>query len=752
MTRTTPHLLPITTVLTATLCLQSFPSVAGQTTPVYSGCEADAYYGSLSDNPSRQEISNLLKSTHRNVLPYTSSREDTWDALMDLDPGTQSGTVSLIYSDHEAQGEAPSGQSRAWNREHLWPKSHGVGYTGADFTDVHHLRPADVNVNSARGNKYFAACGIVEPLDTCRSPAHSEASASTTTDNEVWLPPTEVRGDIARALFYMELRYSGVGGDPNLELTDCPTEVSDNKLAYLSQLMEWHQEDPVDEEERNRNGRVCERWQGNRNIFVDFPDLVGRLYGESAQPNQSNGYECSLGENTPPPTPTSPPLDSTDSTCGALVAGDIQVIAVHSDNPDEVALVTLVDLTAGLEIYLTDSGWAGTEFRDSEGTAKLTVPQGGISAGTIFGFGDEGSNLLLATTWAETGALSLSTQGDSLIVYCQPSEGKYNFLGAATTNNVWDPNQSDSNNSGLPAGLESTSIALPHFDNYIYIGPSEGKKSDIVEAIAKEEHWSGFDNTQPLKFEFSFVIASEAVTDCQDLKAGDVQIIGVHSDNPDEIALVALQDLPANLELYLTDDAWTGNGFRGSEGTVKLIVPDSGITKGSFFGFGDETSLPYASSWSQVSGSLALSTQGDALAVYCKPTESTFNFLAALSLSGSWVSSGFSSTNGALPPGLEQANTALSHRDNYQYVGPTSGSRNELISAIGDEANWKGSNSAESVVYDTTFTVIGGGSSSGGGGSGITPSGVNPDDDDESASVTARISIGCLLFALFMLV
>lgn len=368
MTRTDPLSLPMATIsLTGAILLQSAYLVAGQTTAVYSGCQQDVYYGSLSANPSRQEISNLLKTTHRNVLPYTSNREDTWDALMDLDPGSQPGTVKLIYSDHEPQGAAPSGQSRPWNREHLWPKSHGVGFDGADFTDVHHLRPADVNVNSARGNKYFAACGIVEPPNSCRSPAHAEAAATTSTDNEVWLPPTEVRGDIARALFYMELRYSGVGGDPRLELTDCPTEVSDTKLAYLSQLIEWHQADPVNEAERNRNNRVCERWQGNRNIFVDFPDLVGELFGEPADPNQSNGYECSLGDSTPPPT--SSPLGS--GSCTTLTAGDVQVIGVHSDNPDEIALVTLVNLPAGLELHLTDSGWTGTEFQTSEGSVKV---------------------------------------------------------------------------------------------------------------------------------------------------------------------------------------------------------------------------------------------------------------------------------------------------------------------------------------------------------------------------------------------
>jgi len=460
---------------------------------------------------------------------------------------------------------------------------------------------------------------------------------------------------------------------------------------------------------------------------------------------------------------TPPPMDH---ICANLKAGDVQVVGVHSDNPDEIALVALVDLPARLELYLTDSGWAGTEFRDQEGTAKLIVPAGGIAGGTIFGFSED-STLFLATAWEQTGAFALSTQGDSIIVYCQPSEGAYNFLGAVTSNNEWDPNQSDSNNSGLPPGVERASIALPHLDNYIYIGPAEGTKDDLVAAIRNEEYWSGFDNAQPLRFDYSFSVLTETITDCQGLRAGDVQVIGVHSDNPDEIALVAFQDLPAGLELYLTDKAWTGDGFRESaEGTVKLTVPQSGIRKGTIFGFGSETSLEYANSWSEVSGSLALSTQGDTLAVYCKPTEATYSFFAALSFNGPWVDSDFSSRNSALPPGLEQANTELSHRDNYQYVGPKSGTRNGLITAIGDSMNWRGSDSAESFVYDTPFTISSswnsdndifltpsGGAGGGGDGSAssdifLTPSGGG---GDGSASSTVALSMLWLLAVLLML-
>lgn len=346
------------------------PSIVHSQNPVYSGCNVDSYYSPLSDNPGRVEIGNLLQSTHRNVLPYTSSREDTWDALTDLDAGREAGKVQLIYSDGEAIAFVP-GEARAWNREHLWPKSHGVGFSGADYTDIHHLRPADVNVNSARGNKYFAACGVVNDMEDCRSPAHPEADDSTATDSKVWLPPVNVRGDIARALFYMELRYTGEGNDPKLELTDCPTALSDEKLGYLSQLLQWHQDDPVDQAERDRNQRACERWQGNRNVFIDFPELVSSIYGDPEPINSADGgYKCNITE-----TPTMPPSMSLVDTnaCTDLHAGDVQIIGVHSDSPDEIALVALEDLQDGLELFLTDDAWTGSSFRGSEGTMKVRL-------------------------------------------------------------------------------------------------------------------------------------------------------------------------------------------------------------------------------------------------------------------------------------------------------------------------------------------------------------------------------------------
>ena len=350
-----------------------------QSDPPFSTCSNDTYYQSLGsfDSWTRDSIGNLLKDTHRRVLPYTGSsgRDDVWKALQDLDAGAESDTVNLIYSEQDVKG-SEHGTATTWNREHLWPKSHGVGLNGADFTDIHHLRPADWNVNSARSNLYFGACGLVQDISKCQIPAHPQAANDTSKDSSVFLPPVHRRGDVARALFYMDLRYFGGTGDVDLELTDCPRPENDNQMAYLSQLLEWHKADEVDDAERVRNDRACELWQGNRNIFVDHPGLVAEIYGTPQMATFPNGYICNNVDNEQP-TPSPGPINQNSTTttinsCSELLPGDVQVIAINSDNPDSVTLVTLEALHGGLKLYMTDNAWTGDSFLSNEGTLMVS--------------------------------------------------------------------------------------------------------------------------------------------------------------------------------------------------------------------------------------------------------------------------------------------------------------------------------------------------------------------------------------------
>jgi hypothetical protein len=145
------------------------------------------------------------------------------------------------------------------------------------YSDLHNPRPENEEVNSARGNKYFDISQTSHV--SYRFPAHPEAPQCST-DFDSWSPPDSVKGDIARAIFYMDLRYEGIaGGEPNLVVLNRVQRINSetNFMGRLRTLLLWHEWDPVDDAERDRHDRVASI-QGNRNPFVDRPTLVRSLY------------------------------------------------------------------------------------------------------------------------------------------------------------------------------------------------------------------------------------------------------------------------------------------------------------------------------------------------------------------------------------------------------------------------------------------------------------------------------------------
>lgn len=197
-----------------------------------------------------------------------------WEALKytDEDP-TNTANVILLYTGRSQaktyNASANSTDPDAWNREHVWAKSHGFPNESQwGYTDIHHLRPADVSVNSTRGNKDF---------DWGGSPI-AEAPGNLT-DADSFEPRAAVKGDVARMMFYMAIRYEGndTTGVGNLELAD-NVGTSGNLFGRRCTLIAWHRADPVDATEIRRHGRIVER-QGNRNPFVDYPAWAEELFG-----------------------------------------------------------------------------------------------------------------------------------------------------------------------------------------------------------------------------------------------------------------------------------------------------------------------------------------------------------------------------------------------------------------------------------------------------------------------------------------
>ena len=248
-------------------------------------------YYDQANNLSSDELKEALHQIISNhvIFPYTSNSTDTWDIIQesDQDPNENNNMI-LVYtgrsqekgyrdgSGNYSQYENGNGtQSNSWNREHIWPKSHGFPDDDDNaYTDVHNLKPCDRSVNSSRGTKDFDFGGN----------QHSEAS-DCLTDSDSWEPPDYVKGDIARILFYMVVRYDpGIDHENNtfdLELVDYTTPNNTEPIfGKLSSLLDWHLSDPVDDFEINRN-EIIFGFQENRNPFIDHPNLVNYLWGDN---------------------------------------------------------------------------------------------------------------------------------------------------------------------------------------------------------------------------------------------------------------------------------------------------------------------------------------------------------------------------------------------------------------------------------------------------------------------------------------
>ena len=275
------------------LCFFSQSNFGPPSNPTYGVVQTNipqGYYDQA-NNLSSDELKEALHQIISNhvIFPYTSNSTDTWDILQesDQDPNENNNMI-LVYtgrsqekgyrdgSGNYSQYENGNGtQSNSWNREHIWPKSHGFPDEDDNaYTDVHNLKPCDRSVNSSRGTKDFDFGGN----------QHSEAS-DCLTDSDSWEPPDYVKGDIARILFYMVVRYDpGVDHENNtfdLELVDYTTPNNTEPiLGKLSSLLDWHLSDPVDDFEINRN-EIIFGFQENRNPFIDHPNLVNYLWGDN---------------------------------------------------------------------------------------------------------------------------------------------------------------------------------------------------------------------------------------------------------------------------------------------------------------------------------------------------------------------------------------------------------------------------------------------------------------------------------------
>ena len=244
----------------------------------------ESYYDDVNLNLTgislKEALATKIITTHTNNLSYTPG---IWNAVMvtDMNP-IDNSEVLLIYG-FEDGSDSNSTNDRErnindnctsnscvglWNREHVYPTSLATpdldqdGTNGPPYADAHNLRPCDSQRNSSRGNKKFIA--------------GSGNSGATGTG---WYPGDEWKGDVARIIMYMYLRYdertlpSNVGFGSN---SDTPDDMIDL-------FLQWNADDPVSTIEKQRNpyheNTSNSDAQGNRNPFIDNPRLATRIWG-----------------------------------------------------------------------------------------------------------------------------------------------------------------------------------------------------------------------------------------------------------------------------------------------------------------------------------------------------------------------------------------------------------------------------------------------------------------------------------------
>lgn len=186
---------------------------------------------------------------------------DTMLRTLDACP-TNSAMLQCIYLQRGITG---------FNKEHIWAQSHGIDGKSPAYSDLHHLRACDITMNTTRGNLDF---------DDCRGAAGAKEKNGCWYTERAWEPPDAAKGDVARAMLYMDVRYEDgttpVGDLRLVEATGTGTE--SNIMGRLSTLLEWNELDPPDDFERRRNELIYSKYQGNRNPFVDHPEWVRAVF------------------------------------------------------------------------------------------------------------------------------------------------------------------------------------------------------------------------------------------------------------------------------------------------------------------------------------------------------------------------------------------------------------------------------------------------------------------------------------------
>ncbi len=326
------------------------------------------YYDSLeglSGNALKQAVQDIIAAPTVRLHSYA----DIWDIIRTADQNPEnSNQIWDMYLEipmAKLDQQTTSSIVGKWNREHIFCQSRG-GFEVANgdtadgigvwnstsaasvvdgVSDAHHIRAENGQENSSRNNKNY---GTVNSSTVYAGPSGTQGS---------W------RGDVARALFYMAVRFDGlnlVNGDPSEYLPS--TSIASGNIGDLATLLVWNHSDSRDDFEMNRNNYIY-TWQMNRNPFIDYPLLVDYIFGA----NFGQPWSSSLSIQNPIENKVAVyPNPTTDYIIVAGLEGnskvDIYTITgqmVQSQNFENEIRIN-IDLNSGMYLVKVSNGFQST--------------------------------------------------------------------------------------------------------------------------------------------------------------------------------------------------------------------------------------------------------------------------------------------------------------------------------------------------------------------------------------------------------
>ena len=346
----------------------------------YTNGDGATYYNSIDDSKSGNalltDLRSLNLSKRKSTVGYSSmgTSPSGQYKYTDYDPnyikydsnGQPYGTKILSFYTFTS--------ATSWNREHVWPNSHGGG-SGGDAgspypdADIHMPRPTISSENSSRGNSFF-----VEGMN------HSSSG---------WDPYTagysaESRGEAARITFYCTLVNSKLILAPNNTTPGGSDPVtgqsfgSGHTMGNLETLLKWNINYPANDREKRRN-EGAEYLQGNRNPFVDHPEYACKIWGNV------NATTKSLCQNATYPTVAHTAgirvddgyeIASTNSTAYTLKVGDTVNFLPFVDGEYNSSINwSLTDYSVASSTYYSRGSYTNgvTIEGISEGVSTLTL-------------------------------------------------------------------------------------------------------------------------------------------------------------------------------------------------------------------------------------------------------------------------------------------------------------------------------------------------------------------------------------------